>query len=78
MTCSMKSRKTVDQGERILVTTLTKRMAEELTEYYRNIGVRVRYLHSDIDTIQRMEIIRWLRRGEFDRACRHQPAPGRA
>ena len=59
-------RKTADQGERILVTTLTKRMAEELTEYYRNVGVRVKYLHSDIDTIQRMEIIRSLRLGEFD------------
>lgn len=59
-------RKTVEKGERILATTLTKRMAEELTEYYREIGVRVRYLHSDIDTIQRMEIIRGLRLGEFD------------
>jgi excinuclease ABC subunit B len=59
-------RMTADKGERILVTTLTKRMAEELTEYYRNVGVRVRYLHSDIDTIQRMEIIRGLRLGEFD------------
>ncbi|NJD91523.1 MAG: excinuclease ABC subunit UvrB, partial [Geobacter sp.] len=59
-------RKTVEQGERVLVTTLTKRMAEELTEFYREVGVRVRYLHSDIDTIQRMEIIRGLRLGEFD------------
>jgi excinuclease ABC subunit B len=59
-------RKTTAKGERTLVTTLTKRMAEELTEYYREVGVRVRYLHSDIDTIQRMEIIRGLRRGEFD------------
>jgi excinuclease ABC subunit B len=59
-------RKTVELGERVLVTTLTKRMAEELTEYYSGVGVRVRYLHSDIDTIQRMEIIRDLRRGEFD------------
>jgi len=59
-------RMTADKGERILVTTLTKRMAEELTEYYRTVGVRVRYLHSDIDTIQRMEIIRGLRLGEFD------------
>ncbi|NVN98161.1 MAG: excinuclease ABC subunit UvrB [Geobacteraceae bacterium] len=59
-------RNTAEKGERILVTTLTKRMAEELTEYYRNVGVRVRYLHSDIDTIQRMEIIRDLRLGEFD------------
>jgi len=59
-------RVTADKGERILVTTLTKRMAEELTEYYRNIGVRVKYLHSDIDTIQRVEILRSLRLGEFD------------
>jgi excinuclease ABC subunit B len=59
-------RKTVEKGERILATTLTKRMAEELTEYYREVGVRVKYLHSDIDTIQRMEIIRGLRLGEFD------------
>ncbi len=59
-------RKTTARGERVLVTTLTKRMAEELTEYYREVGVRVRYLHSDIDTIQRMEIIRGLRLGEFD------------
>jgi excinuclease ABC subunit B len=53
-------------GERVLVTTLTKRMAEELTDYYRDLGVRVRYLHSDIDTLQRMQIIRDLRLGEFD------------
>lgn len=59
-------RKNAGKGERVLVTTLTKRMAEELTEYYRNVGVRVRYLHSDIDTIQRVEIIRSLRLGEFD------------
>ena len=59
-------RQTTANGERVLVTTLTKRMAEELTEYYRDVGVRVRYLHSDIDTIQRMEIIRGLRLGEFD------------
>jgi len=59
-------RQTTEKGERVLVTTLTKRMAEELTEYYREVGIRVRYLHSDIDTIQRMEIIRGLRLGEFD------------
>jgi excinuclease ABC subunit B len=53
-------------GDRILVTTLTKRMAEDLTEYYREIGVRVRYLHSDVDTLERIQIIRDLRRGEFD------------
>jgi excinuclease ABC subunit B len=53
-------------GDRVLVTTLTKRMAEDLTEYYREIGVRVRYLHSDVDTLERIQIIRDLRRGEFD------------
>ena len=59
-------RETVARGERVLVTTLTKRMAEELTDYYRELGVKVKYLHSDIDTIQRMQIIRDLRLGEFD------------
>jgi len=59
-------RETTGRGERVLVTTLTKRMAEELTDYYRDLGVRVTYLHSDIDTIQRMQIIRDLRLGEFD------------
>ncbi len=59
-------RETTAKGERVLVTTLTKRMAEDLTGYYRELGVRVRYLHSDIDTIQRMQIIRDLRLGEFD------------
>ena len=53
-------------GERVLVTTLTKRMAEDLTEYYAELGVRVRYLHSDIDTLERIEILRDLRLGEFD------------
>jgi excinuclease ABC subunit B len=56
----------VAAGERVLVTTLTKRMAEELTEYYGDHGVRVRYLHSDIQTIERTEIIRELREGAFD------------
>ena len=59
-------RERVGIGDRILVTTLTKRMAEDLTEYYTELGVRVRYLHSDIDTLQRVEILRDLRRGEFD------------
>ncbi len=59
-------RQTVALGERVLVTTLTKRMAEELTNYYRELGVRIRYLHSDIDTIERMQIIRDLRLGAFD------------
>jgi excinuclease ABC subunit B len=53
-------------GDRVLVTTLTKRMAEDLTEYMLDHGVRVRYLHSDIDTVERVEIIRDLRLGEFD------------
>jgi len=59
-------RQRVAAGERVLVTTLTKRMAEDLTEYYAEHGVRVRYLHSDIDTVERVEIIRDLRLGEFD------------
>ena len=57
---------TVQRNERVLITTLTKRMAEDLTEYLDENGVRVRYLHSDIDTVERMEIIRDLRMGEFD------------
>jgi excinuclease ABC subunit B len=56
----------VGRGERVLVTTLTKRMAEDLTQYYQELGVRVRYLHSDIETLERVEILRDLRRGEFD------------
>ncbi|MBN2516279.1 MAG: excinuclease ABC subunit UvrB [Deltaproteobacteria bacterium] len=56
----------VEQKERVLVTTLTKRMAESLTEYYQGLGIRVRYLHSDIKTLDRVAIIRDLRRGEFD------------
>ncbi|MBK9262811.1 MAG: excinuclease ABC subunit UvrB [Polyangiaceae bacterium] len=56
----------VSSNERILVTTLTKRMAEDLTEYYTELGVRVRYLHSDVETLERIEILRDLRRGEFD------------
>jgi excinuclease ABC subunit B len=56
----------VEKDQRVLVTTLTKRMAEDLTEYYSELGVKVRYLHSDIDTIERVEILRDLRRGEFD------------
>ena len=58
--------KRVSAGERILVTTLTKRMAEDLTEYYRELGIKVRYLHSDIDTLERIAIIRDLRLGKFD------------
>jgi len=54
------------KNERVLVTTLTKKMAEDLTEYFKNAGIRVRYMHSDVQTIERMEIIRDLRLGEFD------------
>lgn len=56
----------VEKKERVLVTTLTKRMAENLTEYYRSLGIRVQYLHSDIKTLERVRIIRDLRKGEFD------------
>jgi len=59
-------RKRVESKERVLVTTLTKRMAEDLTEYYQDLNVKVRYLHSDIETIERVEIIRQLRQGQFD------------
>jgi excinuclease ABC subunit B len=59
-------RERVSRGDRVLVTTLTKRMAEDLTEYYTELGVKVRYLHSDVDTLERVEILRDLRRGEFD------------
>src|SRR5207237_2438140 len=55
-----------DKHERVLVTTLTKKMAEDLTDYLVEMGIRVRYLHSEIDTIQRIEILRDLRLGEFD------------
>ncbi len=58
--------KRVKKKERVLVTTLTKRMAEDLTEYYADLGIRVKYLHSDIDTLDRVEIIRDLRLGKFD------------
>src|SRR5229473_3591409 len=54
------------KNERVLVTTLTKRMAEDLTQYYQELGVRVRYLHSDIETLERVQILRNLRRGAFD------------
>ena len=60
------ARKRVDKKERVLVTTLTKRTAEELTEYLREVGINVRYLHSEIDAIERVEILRGLRKGEFD------------
>ncbi|MEM7413041.1 MAG: excinuclease ABC subunit UvrB [Myxococcota bacterium] len=59
-------RAVVEKGERVLVTTLTKRMAEELTNYYSELGIRVRYLHSEVQTLERMDIIRELREGKFD------------
>ncbi|MEX2753199.1 MAG: excinuclease ABC subunit UvrB [Candidatus Freyarchaeota archaeon] len=59
-------RKRVERNERVLVTTLTKRMAEDLTEYYENLGVKVRYLHSEIETLDRVDIVRDLRLGKFD------------
>jgi excinuclease ABC subunit B len=59
-------RKRAAKGERVLVTTLTKRMAEDLTEYFADLGVRVRYMHSDIDTLERLALVRDLRRGLFD------------
>ncbi|OLC90401.1 MAG: excinuclease ABC subunit B, partial [Deltaproteobacteria bacterium 13_1_40CM_3_71_4] len=59
-------RKRVAVSERVLVTTLTKKMAEDLTDYLRDVGIKVRYIHSDIETIERVDIIRDLRRGEFD------------
>lgn len=57
---------TIEQGWRVLVTVLTKRMAQELSDYYQEIGLRAKYLHSDIDTLERVEIVRDLRKGEFD------------
>jgi excinuclease ABC subunit B len=62
----IEAKKVIAQGFRVLVTTLTKRLAEELTEFYRGVGMRIKYLHSDIDTLERMEILRDLRLGEFD------------
>ncbi len=59
-------RERISVGDRVLVTTLTKQMAEDLTEYYRELGVRVKYLHSDIETLERVRIVRDLRKGDFD------------
>jgi excinuclease ABC subunit B len=59
-------REVIERGERVLVTTLTKRMAEELTQYLLELGIRVRYLHSDVETLERVEILTDLRRGTFD------------
>ena len=64
LVAEIRAREEADQ--RVLVTTLTKKMSEDLTEYLLELGIRVRYLHSDIDTIQRVEILRGLRLGEFD------------
>jgi excinuclease ABC subunit B len=60
------ARTTIEAGDRVLVTTLTKKMAENLSQYLKEIGIRCRYLHSDIDTVERVEILRGLRRGDFD------------
>jgi excinuclease ABC subunit B len=59
-------KKRIERNERVLVTTLTKRMAEKLTDYYSELGIRVRYLHSDIEPLERMDLLRDLRKGEFD------------
>jgi excinuclease ABC subunit B len=59
-------RRRVERGERVLVTTLTKRMAEDLAEYYSEVGVRCRYMHSEVETLERVRILRDLRKGEFD------------
>ena len=62
----MEIRARVERGQRVLITTLTKRMAEELTDHYQELGLKVRYLHSDVDTLERVEILRDLRKGVFD------------
>lgn len=62
----IETKKVIAEGGRVLITTLTKRLAEELTQFYRGLGIKIKYLHSDIDTLERMEIIRDLRLGEFD------------
>lgn len=62
----IEAKKVIAQGYRVLITTLTKRLAEELTDFYKGVGMRIKYLHSDIDTLERMEILRDLRLGEFD------------
>ncbi len=65
-TSSARSRSRTDHDQRVLVTTLTKKMAEDLTEYLLELGIRVRYLHSEVDTLERVEILRGLRLGDFD------------
>ena len=59
-------RKVLEKNSRVLVTTLTKRMAEELTNYLNNLEINTRYIHSDVDTLDRVEIMMGLRRGDFD------------
>lgn len=59
------AKEVIARGERILVTVLTKKMAEELTKYYLELGIKVKYMHSDIDAVERNELIRGLRSGEF-------------
>jgi excinuclease ABC subunit B len=59
-------RQRIERGDRVLITTLTKRMAEELSRYYTDLGLKVQYLHSDIETLERVQILRGLRRGDFD------------
>jgi excinuclease ABC subunit B len=59
-------RRRIERGQRVLVTTLTKRFAEELTEYYSEVGVKVRYMHSDVEVLERVQILRELREGKFD------------
>lgn len=66
-------RKRVEKSERVLVTTLTKKMAEDLTAYLANLDIKVRYMHSDIKALERMEIIRDLRIGKFDVLVRNKP-----
>ncbi len=62
----VEAKKTIKRGERVLITTLTKKLAEELTKYFKSLGLKIRYLHSDVATIERMEIIQDLRKGVFD------------
>lgn len=62
----IEAKKVIEKGFRVLITTLTKKLAEELTKYYQSAGMRIKYLHSDIDTLERMEILKELREGEFD------------
>ncbi len=62
----IEAKKTIEKGFRVLITTLTKKLSEDLTQYFRSVGMRVKYLHSDIDTLQRIELITELRKGEYD------------